>query len=206
MHFKTNYALLKHCREEKGARCAPGDSPDVKALPGWLGLPTSCPPVVLVPTTPCLPTAHHTTPLLVMGHCCTRKPRLLNHWIIREIPIPLLSLNKCVSKHSLVLNEYTCSPKPANEGILLRTCKQNMVHILTIVPHPGFSFESKEVLFGNIRSTDELQKLEGDYMLHISDMWWYFVSMIRYIEQQYRASNCIFLWCSHESIWSKWQW
>ena len=33
--FKTNYAPSKHCREEKGARCALGDSPDVKALPGW---------------------------------------------------------------------------------------------------------------------------------------------------------------------------
>ena len=94
-------------------------------------LPTSCPPVVLVPTTPCLPTAHHTTPLLVMGHCCTRKPRLLNDQIIREIPIPLLSLNECVSKYSLVMNEFTCSPKSVNEGRLLRTYKQNMIHILS---------------------------------------------------------------------------
>ena len=77
------------------------------------------------------PTAHHTTPLLVSGHCCTRKPRLLNDQIIREIPIPLLSLNECVSKYSLVMNEFTCSQKAADEGRLLRTYKQNMVHILS---------------------------------------------------------------------------
>ena len=77
------------------------------------------------------PTAHHTTPLLVSGHCCTRKPRLLNDQIIREIPIPLLSLNECVSKYSLVMNEFTCSQNAADEGRLLRTYKQNMVHILS---------------------------------------------------------------------------
>ena len=77
------------------------------------------------------PTAHHTTPLLVSGHYCTRKPRLLNDQIIREIPIPLLSLNECVSKYSLVMNEFTCSPKSVNEGRLLRTYKQNMIHILS---------------------------------------------------------------------------
>ena len=102
--FKRNYASSKHCREEKGARCALGDSPDVKALPGW-----GCPHLAhILPTSGAgahhtlRPTAHHTTPLLVMGHCCTRKPRLLNHQIIREILIPLFSLSKFVSKHSLV--------------------------------------------------------------------------------------------------------
>ena len=76
------------------------------------------------------------------------------------------SVSKFVSKHSLVLNDYTYSPKPGNEGRLIRTCKQNwpLSNIQTSALNQSRYFLE---IFDQLMSF--WLKLEVEYMCHICD-------------------------------------